>query len=602
MNQKYTPREINNLKFSIPLYQRLFEWESEQILQLLNDLFESYTKNPKHPYYIGMLTVFEEPDLTLSLVDGQQRFTILTLMAIALQNYEPNWLKFIEFDNLALRISFYARDNDYDYLIKKKNNAVFSGSDYKNSKMENGLNTILDFFDKIDSEEKVEFAEYIFENATFFLSHLPETYKLTDLNRYFESMNATGRSLENHEILKVSLLKKIDGSKKVFYTQIWNAVSEMDKCLVRPESSKYENVEDLKRRRISALQNLENIEKLQDYCNDFSKELKENSASIESIHESSISPQKEIKTRSERSIIKFSEFLLQILWLQLKTDKKETSSDFFNLNKLQETFKFNLKDEGVDLFFENILKYRVLFDYFILRIRNDEESIKNYFLNSSQDNKEDENILQFQSMLYVSTSYYLWLTPALEFIIQNPTEIKNDQLIAFLKTWDNKERDTLIKLNYGSINRYWFWRLDYYLWESRSKIFTDTHLKIANQYQFRVNRSIEHVAPQTLMDGNRRLFDEIYSDVFGNLTMISTGQNSFLKNESFEVKRAHVGAFVMGSKIGSIESLKMMDIYKYTTWNTENLFIHHNKMIDLLIESFGEGYLEVKKNLENLRL
>jgi hypothetical protein len=43
--------------------------------------------------------------------------------------------------------------------------------------------------------------------------------------------------------------------------------------------------------------------------------------------------------------------------------------------------------------------------------------------------------------------------------------------------------------------------------------------------------------------------------------MISSGQNSSLQNESFEVKRAHVEAFINGSKGGTIESLKMLEIY-----------------------------------------
>ena len=40
INNKYTPKEIaeSSLLFSIPLYQRLFEWERDQIEKLLNDL------------------------------------------------------------------------------------------------------------------------------------------------------------------------------------------------------------------------------------------------------------------------------------------------------------------------------------------------------------------------------------------------------------------------------------------------------------------------------------------------------------------------------------------------------------------------------------
>ncbi|MEI7505157.1 MAG: DUF262 domain-containing protein, partial [Paludibacter sp.] len=79
-NLKYTPATIalSNTVFSIPLYQRLFEWEKPQITQLLNDLYDGFEQKPNEPYYIGMLTAHNN-----DLVDGQQRFTVLMLMAIA---------------------------------------------------------------------------------------------------------------------------------------------------------------------------------------------------------------------------------------------------------------------------------------------------------------------------------------------------------------------------------------------------------------------------------------------------------------------------------------------------------------------------------------
>ena len=94
---KFTPSTIGNIEFSIPLYQRLFEWEEAQIKQLLFDLNESFKLNKEKPYYIGMLTVFVESDTKkYSLVDGQQRFTVLTLMALAFR--KSGWRKFLKTD------------------------------------------------------------------------------------------------------------------------------------------------------------------------------------------------------------------------------------------------------------------------------------------------------------------------------------------------------------------------------------------------------------------------------------------------------------------------------------------------------------------------
>ena len=111
---KFTPSSIGEIEFSVPLYQRLFEWEEAQILQLLFDLKESFKINPEKPYYIGMLTVFAECNVKYSLVDGQQRFTVLTLMALAFRGVE--WENFLKTISGKTRLSFFARTDDTNYL------------------------------------------------------------------------------------------------------------------------------------------------------------------------------------------------------------------------------------------------------------------------------------------------------------------------------------------------------------------------------------------------------------------------------------------------------------------------------------------------------
>lgn len=79
---RLTPETISNRTYRIPLYQRLFEWDSERITQLLNDLKEQPADKA---YYVGMLTSTAKNDL----VDGQQRFTVMMLMGIALSIIIP---------------------------------------------------------------------------------------------------------------------------------------------------------------------------------------------------------------------------------------------------------------------------------------------------------------------------------------------------------------------------------------------------------------------------------------------------------------------------------------------------------------------------------
>ncbi len=604
---RFTPSSIGTMQFSIPLYQRLFEWEEQQIVQLLSDLYSQFKENKSHPYYIGMFTVFSENG-KYSLVDGQQRFTVLNLMGIAFQR--DSWNTFLKVpENGGCRLSFFARKSDEQYL-RNKIEARDEG-DYINKKMENGIGTIQSFVSRIDDpQESNRFIDYIYHYATFFISDLPASYQTRDLNKYFEAMNAAGRGLENHEILKVDLLKKLADDKE-FYAKVWNVVSDMDKCLIRQRTWDRENAQSFKQRIGASFDNLDLPHELFNICNDSNQDTNNSQHhSIRNIRSSKEPPKKQIQTRDERSILSFSEFLLQVLWIQLSDEKKKHSSDFFNTQKLQETFQNNLQDEEVKSFFDNLLKYRILFDYYILRVNNTDQNSVSYFINFAEDNadvEENRSLLHYQSMLLASTSSYLWLSPTLKFLANNPTNIQTGNFVSELKQIDNRRHESEVKsLQYGRVDRYWFWRLDYYLWENRKELFKNNKaLEIADKYVFKPNRSIEHIAPQTPKSNSNIVIGKDITDLFGNLAMISSGQNSSLQNESYEVKRAHVESFITGSKGGSIESLKMLKIYEIGNWSNESwteekIKVHQNEMVLILIKSFPDEFREVRSSLEGM--
>lgn len=593
---KYTPETIDRF-FSIPLYQRLFEWEETEIIQLLSDLFSSFKKDSSAPYYIGMLTVYKgASEERYSLVDGQQRFTVLCLMGIAF-----GWEEFLK-NGDDYRLSFFARKNDEGYLSNRIDN---KDSEYINKKMDAGIQCIKDFIGSLTENNVEEFKNYIRTKTTFFISELPESYSVQALNRYFEAMNEAGKGLENHEILKVQLLQKANNSKDT-YTKIWNVVSEMDKCHIRQKEN--ESQRDYRERNVTALENKRYLFTMFENSKESDDSEK---TSILEIEASQTKPSENEYERGERAILSFSEFLLQVLWLCLSKEERDNSTDFFNKYKLLETFnKYILQDDSivkVDEFFENLQRYRLMFDYFVIRLNNRDNRNTNYALNMSYAESESSSLkrdlIHFQSMLYVSTQSHIWLTPLLETINRN-NSITVEFFLFRLKIWDNERHyPTKISLRYREINRYWFWRLDYYLWEKRDSYFDDATRKIADNYIFRTNRSIEHISPQTPQSISQIELEKGLLHSFGNLAMISAGQNSSLQNASYEVKKAHVESFVNESVGGSIESLKMLKLYQKGSWNNLSLKEHHNEMIDVLIESFGTIEDDPTKNefIQNLK-
>lgn len=323
---RLTPKHIGNRIFSIPLYQRLFEWDNEKIEQLLNDLKAAMIHQPEKAYYIGMLTTTGEN----ALVDGQQRFTVLMLLGIVLRDKDARWKQFLLQDGM-LRLRFPARPEDEKYLEDIITGQIIIKDDiipaYENVKMKRGILCIAQYINSLKSDErKAAFAAYVYEHLTFFITTLPKEYRSSALNKYFERMNSTGKNLEGHEILKVRLLQRLD-DEKAFYTRVWNRVADMDSPLfrIRKRNNQSEAQAELKMRIQQALSAGTNAHLLFKEPNalingiNAVEESLGSGLSIRAIAKREERPETGRKASDgTRSVMSFSDFLLQCLYCHLR--------------------------------------------------------------------------------------------------------------------------------------------------------------------------------------------------------------------------------------------------------------------------------------------
>lgn len=604
---KYTPCEIakENLFFTIPIYQRLFEWDTENIVTLLEDLFKEYEHHKKQTkghgdYYIGMLTSTKNNEL----VDGQQRFTVLMLLGSVLQKYYDEWSSFLINENKP-RLDFTSRplDNTYlRFLIEGKEEECRS---YKNSKMQNGYKQIKSFVEgKIREEERPSLASYIYHHLCFFISDLPEEYSPRDLNKYFERMNTTGRNLEQHEILKVKLLSNLEEDVDK-YMLLWNKLADVDTLLIRER--KDENLDEIKRQALKS--DIATIFS-GNFINGMNGDPHDEAISIGEM------PASGSKPKNERELIKdshcalsFPYLLLQVLYRKLGGKIKCAVGDFFKPNNLLSIFEEHLpfsgnevnKDEIKD-FMERLLRARLALDICFIRPTEYGYSLD---MNLPEDNVALKNLLMLQSMMYVSSSNYTnyrWFNWLMNVVDKEGIPSAEEFYKTLLFELDREFKvPPYEELSYKGDNRYWFWRLDFYIWQHRDELFEkgSPERRIADNYIFRRNRSIEHIAPQTPQSQSALQWtdsedDARLRDSFGNLVMISQGLNSSLSNESYEVKAAHVQSYCNGSKSGSIESLKLLVAYKdYPNgWSKETIEKHGGEMYDRLkaaVEASNSG-------------
>lgn len=454
MNNKVEIKSISNKEkyivakdifFEIPPYQRLYEWNKEQIQTLLNDIKTKFEENKNEEYFIGNVVVSKknnknnQQDVKYLLIDGQQRLTTLFLIGFYLSykiknpNNDSNWKEFI-MQGDKLRISMPIRENEEEVLKRFARFCNESKSNEKNNlfvreikkfpqdicqNISQALETIANWFEENAKDDIANFSNFIYSNVKFVFVELAQN---TDLNRFFIRMNNRGKQLEKHEIVKARLLKNISDEERILYAHIWDICSQMDNYIFQKTSD----------RKISKL-----------------NESNENTIdTIDTIINRSFDKpnQDEEKQEKFKSIVDFPTFLLHVYKI---CNKQDITID---KNKLLEIIK--IEDSGkAKAFIENLLKYRILFDYFIVKGKDDKENsykIRRLDKESKKFSKDFDDLAMVQNYLRVAriglyNNYHHWLTPFLKFI-------NNDKLKISYERVNNEDKPEELQIKIGDYN------------------------------------------------------------------------------------------------------------------------------------------------------
>lgn len=595
-NKSYciVPADIANEKkhmlFRIPLYQRLFAWSPFEVNQLMEDLKSHFKKHEKDTkkYYLGMLTVVKQ-DGRFDLIDGQQRMTVLSLLSIgfirALKHMDKDtsdkWMKVLCDEPGKPRLFFNGRSDDYAYL---KALADEKKPSYINQKMCDGLETISDFLRenfKDDPKLLIKFANLVYNRMAYFITELPDHYveNPSSLNEYFEAMNSSGKALEQHEILKVALLKDQPDSKKIAFTKIWNRISNFSK----PLQPKIEGRKDPSQN-IGVEKQIKQYKEYIEACRAGNYDWLIDKLCVSAENEAaqsiaSIGIEKKEDNNADRfdkedAILSFAKFLLIVLSIHNEDDSIARQ----NTSKLLQVFKDN-PPKDLEKFYHQLLLYRLLLDLYVVRIENTAGGGVHTLIARDEDNEElqkkaNDRVRQYQAMLDVSTELHIWLLPLLKSLAEkNLTQLEIlRNLIETDKKNDHLSCPGLDELVFGNRNRtrYWFWRLDYAIWEKQLLAKEDDDVfaefgfgekavdkQAILEYEFRENRSIEHLHPQDESKQPEKWeIEEI--NRFGNLAMISSSFNSEQRNWLVDSKLENIKPQVDNK---SLQSLKLYFMY-----------------------------------------
>ena len=474
----------NKQTYIIPMYQRNYAWGEKEIDQLILDI-QDYQKQTDQlnqgqtqenkKYYIGTLVVFERSNSTYEIIDGQQRFTTLTLLAICLKRLSKE-------EKIVLDMSWFNQFN-LDFHSRPKSSLTFQAllrgdhlqhlksSEY-NADLVQGFELLQRAIQKIIKQGDLSvFCKYLFENVVITQVLVP---KDTDLNHYFEVMNNRGEQLEKHEILKAQLMSVLNQikdeadktSSMTLFTSIWNATANMERYVQYGFSTTQRDVifgkdwGDFVPENASSLleifsKNVESQEQTNSENNfqSISEMLKKVPERIRN------KDTKEEKLERFNSIINFPNFLLQVLqiWLsqtnrneKVALDDKQLIDQFEKhiLLKGQGNPEHERVIENVKGFMFTLLKCKFIFDQYIVKrdysTDHDDWSIKklkryensgSYVNTLDGDSSEiNQKILLLMTAFHVSTptlSYKYWLNGALYWLYQNKDKSVSDYFNAF---------------------------------------------------------------------------------------------------------------------------------------------------------------------------
>lgn len=608
--------------YVIPIYQRNYAWGAAEIEQLIQDIADAAQEFKKTgvpaeaKYYLGSLVVYvrDAADsryknlMVYETIDGQQRHTTLSILLAYLKTVVHSGE--LDLSPLHLNLDFDSRPKSartLQNLFQKEQR-----SDPEEPSIRAAFILIKRYFENKNIDTS-DFCQYLLKHVTILRVSVP---KDTDLNHYFEIMNNRGEQLEKHEVLKANLMSVYSGDKasRNSFSAIWDACADMGRYVqlgFSPEVRKILFGEKW----LSFPTDFEAIKGVTEtHSGTDKKSTLRNIIGTRRFHHTDNDDEK-IKEQRFDSIIDFSNFLLHVL--------KVTVDDTVSLDdkKLLQAFEIIKNDrEKITHFAFNLLKFRVLFDRYIIKRDQDEKwsllTLEYYARDRnssfSYNNSFDQDVLSgvnrqlamILSMFHVSHPAYVykrWLNRSLVILNGLASNELNVEGAAYLEALEklsseflseicgkNEQFNTEALHSGTAVQNYVFNLLDYRLWrdltagqsfDGKGSNHPDLK-KHFDDFQFSPSRtSVEHYFPQTDPAGVNKMGNDVHR--FGNLCLISPSSNSRLSNYSPADKKKFY------AETERAESLKQAIMMSYEEWGPEgqgmkNIESHEKVMLDLL--------------------
>lgn len=632
--------------FLIPSYQRPYVWSNEDVIKLFDDIKEAFLGG-EESYFIGSALSARcnsNGREVYELIDGQQRTTTLMLISIAFKAVGiKSSLALVSVLGDQPRLAFEIRDSVRNLLgsyagietLARPGAEEINNDEYLKP-LDANLTVLKQQVNKLKADTTFDlgaFSEYIYTRVTWVNNIVPATM---DLNRLFSSMNTAGIQLEPVDLLKARLLQKIRSGKRL-YSRIWEACEHLENYFERnlrqlfPDagwnSLEYKDIRkfnplvfevklasgsgDNKGKTLAMLLSEVNAGDAPENASE--PELNDAQADIED------------ETVYCRSIVGFELLLIHALRIFCARNGWDDLEPRIKAGNLLACFGVLLQQEEdiIKSFIEFLWQVRFQFDSWVVKwVEHDDRedpqlrltsiaralSKNNYYINRTA--RELSELVQLQAVRNFTgdRSAQYWLTAFLARLVDNP-DMNEEQVLSILETLDNQmslttetQKEASFKIAKAeppavdewliqevyfdnpigtAFEHYWFQKLEYLLWKSGDK--NDEKLK---RYRITSKNSVEHVHPQNEEYKNEMAQNAL--DAFGNLVLLSPGENSSYSNQTVLKKKAD---FESKPRYDSLKLKAIFDLHRDAggKWTDEQIAIHQKRMVAVLRQHYQEG-------------
>ena len=501
------------------------------------------------------------------------------------------------------------------------------------------LKVLSEHIKALDKNEAEKLGQYFYACVQWVNNIVPAKM---DLNRLFATMNTAGVQLEQADILKAKLFKHIK-TDKARYDAMWVACEHLENYFERNVRKVFPDIDwdTIKPENLAVFDDKifyhpEPQEQNDDGSGFSIDELSQVLASgkaPENVKQKAFETYDlDVETTYCRSIIKFPLFLIHAYRVYLALNNESDIEPRLHSDRLLEIFTplIESDEETVKSFIEMLWQVRYQFDAWIVKWVERDDSPEAHLGLTSQSSSQSKGkqyinrgpkeinalaLLQSVRNFTGERSAQYWITPFIAKLVkkeiglkqgkkalkqleiidnlmslakcsQKEASFKQANLIKPKRTKWAEQRKYFAEAKGTGFEHYWFQKLEYLLWKKIDSARNELETEELNKFtQFRITskNSVEHVHPQN-DEYKSKLPDETLN-AFGNLVLLSPGENSSYSNQDVDKKQIDF------ERKQHFDSLKLRDMFIQkgnNSWDQREIEAHQKRMLDVLETHYSD--------------